>query len=47
MVNVGLEWFYRMMKEPRRLLKRYLIDDLPFFWLALKQRLGFYRNPWS
>jgi N-acetylglucosaminyldiphosphoundecaprenol N-acetyl-beta-D-mannosaminyltransferase len=47
MVNAGLEWFYRMMQEPRRLLKRYLVDDLPFFWLALKQRLGFYRNPWS
>jgi N-acetylglucosaminyldiphosphoundecaprenol N-acetyl-beta-D-mannosaminyltransferase len=26
----GLEWFHRMCQEPRRLTKRYLIDDLPF-----------------
>jgi hypothetical protein len=27
--------------------KRYLFDDVPFFWLALKQRLGLYTNPWG
>jgi len=47
MVNVGLEWFYRMIKEPGRLVKRYLIDDLPFLWLIVKQKLGLYRNPWE
>ena len=26
----GLEWLHRLMQEPRRLAKRYLIDDLPF-----------------
>lgn len=26
----GLEWFYRMLLEPRRLGKRYLIEDSPF-----------------
>lgn len=26
----GLEWLYRMLLEPRRLGKRYLIDDSPF-----------------
>ncbi|BAS56170.1 WecB/TagA/CpsF family glycosyltransferase [Leptolyngbya boryana CZ1] len=35
----GLEWFYRLMSEPKRLWKRYLIDDLPFFWLLLQQKL--------
>lgn len=24
----GLEWFYRFLKEPRRLFKRYFIDDI-------------------
>jgi len=42
----GLEWLYRMTQEPR-LIKRYLGDDPPFFWLVLKQRLGCYRNPWD
>jgi N-acetylglucosaminyldiphosphoundecaprenol N-acetyl-beta-D-mannosaminyltransferase len=45
-INAGFEWFYRMTQEPRRLFRRYLIDDSPFFWLALKQRMGMYKNPW-
>lgn len=46
MVNAGLEWLYRLMQEPGRLAKRYLIDDLPFLWLVVKQKMGMYRNPW-
>jgi N-acetylglucosaminyldiphosphoundecaprenol N-acetyl-beta-D-mannosaminyltransferase len=30
MQQLGLEWFYRLIREPRRLFRRYLIDDLPF-----------------
>lgn len=41
----GLEWFYRLLSEPRRLWKRYLIDDVPVCWLILKQKLNFYRIP--
>ncbi|MBE9066296.1 WecB/TagA/CpsF family glycosyltransferase [Leptolyngbya cf. ectocarpi LEGE 11479] len=37
--NLGLEWMYRLLSEPRRLWKRYLLDDLPFFMLLLKQKL--------
>lgn len=44
---VGLEWFYRLIKEPKRLWKRYLIDDIPFFYLILKQKLGIYKNPFK
>jgi exopolysaccharide biosynthesis WecB/TagA/CpsF family protein len=47
MSEVGLEWLYRVICEPRRLWKRYLIHDLPFFWLILQQRLSLYRNPWA
>jgi len=47
MVNLGLEWFYRLLQEPGRMAKRYLIDDLPFFWLVIKQKLGYYKNPWE
>lgn len=45
MTSLGLEWLYRLTQEPRRLTRRYLIEDIPFFWLLLKQRLGVYRNP--
>ena len=31
--TLGLEWFYRMLQEPRRLGRRYLIDDSPFLIL--------------
>lgn len=37
--DLGIEWLYRLMSEPRRLWKRYLLDDLPFFKLLLKQKL--------
>jgi N-acetylglucosaminyldiphosphoundecaprenol N-acetyl-beta-D-mannosaminyltransferase len=44
MQNAGLEWFWRVMMEPKRLLKRYLIDDIKFFWLVLLQKIGFVRS---
>lgn len=47
MTKAGLEWLYRLAQEPGRLAKRYLVDDLPFLWLIIKQRLGRYRNPWG
>ena len=40
MSQSGLEWAYRLWREPKRLWRRYLVDDLPFFWLLLKQKLG-------
>ena len=43
--RAGLEWAYRLKQEPKRLWRRYLVDDPPFFWLILKQRLGLYRDP--
>lgn len=36
--KVGLEWLYRLLKEPRRLAARYLLRDPKFFWLAFKRR---------
>lgn len=32
MQNLGLEWLHRLRLEPRRLAKRYLIEDSLFFW---------------
>ncbi|MCC5619621.1 WecB/TagA/CpsF family glycosyltransferase [Nostoc sp. CHAB 5836] len=37
--NLGLEWLYRLLSEPQRLWKRYLIEDLPFIYLIVKQKV--------
>ncbi|HOW72106.1 MAG TPA: WecB/TagA/CpsF family glycosyltransferase [Phycisphaerae bacterium] len=31
---VGLEWFYRVLQEPSRLWRRYLVTNLVFAWLV-------------
>lgn len=38
MANHGLEWLFRITQDPKRMVKRYLIDDLKIFGLALKYR---------
>ena len=45
--QVGLEWLYRVFCEPKRLWRRYFIEDFPFLWLILKQKLGVYSSPFS
>ncbi|MCC3526537.1 MAG: WecB/TagA/CpsF family glycosyltransferase [Microcoleus sp. PH2017_22_RUC_O_B] len=45
MSNAGLETPYRLFSEPRRLWKRYLINDPPFLALAFKQKINIYQNP--
>ncbi|MDJ0737364.1 MAG: WecB/TagA/CpsF family glycosyltransferase [Nostocaceae cyanobacterium] len=37
--DMGLEWLYRFIQEPRRLWHRYAKTIPPFMWLALKQLL--------
>ncbi|MDY0743850.1 WecB/TagA/CpsF family glycosyltransferase [Paucibacter sp. R3-3] len=37
MQKVGLEWFYRFLQEPRRMFRRYFIEDMAFFGLLLKE----------
>jgi len=32
----GLEWFFRLISEPRRLFKQYLVTNTLFFWYLLK-----------
>lgn len=36
MRQLGLEWLYRLLREPRRLWKRYLIGNAVFVWGALR-----------
>jgi len=37
----GLEWLGRLLIEPKRLWKRYLIGNPLFIWRILKQKIGF------
>jgi N-acetylglucosaminyldiphosphoundecaprenol N-acetyl-beta-D-mannosaminyltransferase len=37
MQKSGLEWFYRFLQEPRRMFRRYFIEDMAFIWLFLKE----------
>lgn len=36
----GLEWFYRFLKEPRRLFRRYFLEAPLFFILILQQKFN-------
>lgn len=38
MQNCGLEWFYRLSKEPKRMFKRYIIDDMKIIGIVFKYR---------
>jgi len=37
MQKSGLEWFYRFLQEPRRMFRRYFIEDMAFVWLFIKE----------
>lgn len=37
MQRAGFEWLYRLLREPRRLWRRYLIGNPAFVWLVIKQ----------
>ena len=39
-IDLGLEWLYRLIKEPRRTWRRYLINNPRFLWLVLKEKLS-------
>ena len=39
-IDLGLEWLYRFLKEPRRTWRRYLIDNPRFLGLVLKEKLS-------
>jgi N-acetylglucosaminyldiphosphoundecaprenol N-acetyl-beta-D-mannosaminyltransferase len=38
MQNSGMEWFYRLIKEPRRMWRRYLIGNLTFIKLVIQEK---------
>lgn len=38
MSDNGLEWLYRLSKEPKRMFKRYIVDDVKIFKLTFKYK---------
>lgn len=38
MSDHGLEWFYRFLQEPKRMFKRYFLDDVKILRLIFKYR---------
>ena len=40
MADHGLEWLFRITRDPRRLAKRYLVDDMKIFGMAIKYKGG-------
>ncbi len=49
MQSIGMEWFWRLIMEPRKMWKRYLVTNSRFIWLtlcaAVRQRLGRGKRP--
>jgi N-acetylglucosaminyldiphosphoundecaprenol N-acetyl-beta-D-mannosaminyltransferase len=36
--RMGMEWFWRLAQEPRRMFKRYLVGNLKFIALVIRER---------
>ena len=37
--RIGMEWFYRFAQEPRRLARRYFVDDVAFLGMVARERM--------
>lgn len=38
--TIGFAWLWRLLSEPKRLWKRYLIKDMKFFWYVFQQKFN-------
>lgn len=38
MIKLGLEWLYRLLKEPGRMWQRYLIGNMKFIWSIVQEK---------
>lgn len=45
--NAGLEWLYRVLREPRQRWHRYVVHQPPFLYLFARQMMGLYKNPFA
>jgi N-acetylglucosaminyldiphosphoundecaprenol N-acetyl-beta-D-mannosaminyltransferase len=47
LTDAGLEWLYRLVREPRQRWHRYLVHQPPVLYHLARQRLGLYKNPFG
>lgn len=45
--EAGLEWFFRLAREPRRRWHRYLVHQPPVIYHLIRQARGTYRDPFA
>jgi N-acetylglucosaminyldiphosphoundecaprenol N-acetyl-beta-D-mannosaminyltransferase len=45
--TAGLEWLWRLVREPRRRWRRYLVHQPPVLFHLAQQALGRYRDPFA
>ncbi|OAZ44271.1 hypothetical protein A9Z40_12840 [Microbacterium arborescens] len=38
MGRLGLEWFFRLVKDPRRLARRYLVEPFELIWVVVRRK---------
>jgi N-acetylglucosaminyldiphosphoundecaprenol N-acetyl-beta-D-mannosaminyltransferase len=39
MIDNGFEWVYRLISEPRRMWRRYLINNFKFIYMIMEKKL--------
>ncbi len=44
MINCGMEWLYRLLKEPRRMWRRYIFGNIIFIYYVLNEKINLIRN---
>jgi len=47
MTDAGLEWLYRLVREPKQRWHRYLVHQPPVLFLLAQQMMGAYRDPFA
>jgi N-acetylglucosaminyldiphosphoundecaprenol N-acetyl-beta-D-mannosaminyltransferase len=40
LIKIHLEWFYRLVKEPRRMWRRYLVGNVRFVWAVAREAVN-------
>jgi N-acetylglucosaminyldiphosphoundecaprenol N-acetyl-beta-D-mannosaminyltransferase len=45
--TLGLEWLWRLAREPRRRWRRYVLVQPPVIWYLIRQATGTYHDPFA
>ena len=45
MQKCSLEWLYRLLQDPARLFKRYLVTNTKYLWLVRREERRLARRP--